>query len=168
MTFDFISPCPITDSHHTDSFCSGVATLDNWLRRRARNNETADASRTYVLCDDEVVIGYYALAAGSVAANMVPKKLRRNMPDPIPVIILGRLAVDLNYQGMRLGSALLRDAVLRVLQAADIAGVKAMLVHAISQEAREFYEKRGFIPSPLDPMTLMLPLDTIRKAIREV
>jgi predicted N-acetyltransferase YhbS len=85
------------------------------------------------------------------------------MPDPIPVMVLGRLAVDKEHQGQKLGEALLRDAILRILQAADIAGIKAILVHAISEEAKKFYLDRGFILSPTDSMTLVLPLETILK-----
>jgi GNAT superfamily N-acetyltransferase len=156
-----LAPCPIADHHDLDQFSCGVPNLDNWLQKRARSNERSRASRTYVLCDDQRVIGYYALASGSLAANAAPGKVKRNMPDPIPVMILGRLAIDQDYQGKKLGDALLRDAILRILQAAGIAGIKAILVHAISEEAKEFYLDRSFIISPSDPMTLILPLESI-------
>lgn len=156
-----IAPCPLADHHDLDLFFCGVPSLDNWLKKRARSNERSRASRTYVLCNDERVIGYYALASGSLAAEAAPGKIKRNMPDPIPVMVLGRLAIDQEYQGKKLGDALLRDAVLRILQAADIAGIKAILVHAISEEAKKFYLDRSFIISPADPMTLILPLESI-------
>lgn len=155
------APCALTADHRLDEFCSGVDTLDNWLIQRARRNEGARASRTYILCEGEKVIGYYALASGSVSAQQAPRKVKRNMPDPIPVMVLGRLAIHKDYQGRGLGDALLRDALLRVLQAAEISGIKAIMVHAISEQAQKFYEDRSFIQSPSDPMTLLLPLDTI-------
>ncbi|MEE8058448.1 MAG: GNAT family N-acetyltransferase [Pseudomonadales bacterium] len=156
-----IAPCPLADHHDFDQFSCGVPTLDNWLKKRARSNERSRASRTYVLCDDERVIGYYALACGSLAAKDAPGNIKRNMPDPIPVMVLGRLAIDQEYQAKKLGDALLRDAILRILQAAEIAGIKAILVHAISEEAKKFYLDRSFIASPADPMTLILPLESI-------
>jgi GNAT superfamily N-acetyltransferase len=108
------------------------------------------------------VVGYYALAVGAVARVHAPGRVRRNMPDPVPVMVLGRLAVHKDYQGRKVGRALLRDAVLRTLQAADIAGIRAILVHAISERARKFYEESGFIGSPMDPMTLMI---TVSEAV---
>lgn len=155
------APCPIAEHHNFDAFNCGVSSLDNWLRKRARSNERSRASRTYVLCDGDRVIGYYALASGSLANKMAPGKIKRNRPDPILVMVLGRLAIDQEYQGNKLGDALLRDAILRVLQAADIAGIKAILVHAISAEAKKFYIDRGFIVSPFEPVTLVLPLASI-------
>jgi GNAT superfamily N-acetyltransferase len=110
------------------------------------------------------VVGYYCLATGAIVRAEAPKSLQRNMPDPIPIIVLGRLAVDQRYQGHGFGKALLRDAILRVIQAADIVGVKAILAHAISEEARRFYIAHGFLESPLDPMTLCLPVGTAREA----
>lgn len=156
------APCPLADHHVLDHFCCGVPSLDSWLKNKARRNETARASRTYVLStDNEQVIGYYALASGSMAANEAPRKIKRNIPDPIPVMILGRLAIDQEYQGKKLGEALLRDAILRILQAAEIAGIKAILVHAISEDAKKFYLDRSFVLSPSDPMTLILPLESL-------
>jgi GNAT superfamily N-acetyltransferase len=110
------------------------------------------------------VVGYYALAVGAVALAEAPGRVRRNMPDPAPVMIIGRLAVRKDHQGKRIGPGMLRDAVLRTLQAAQIAGVRAILAHAISERARQFYEDCGFIPSPMDPMTLMI---TVAEAAKE-
>lgn len=152
------APRPIAGYHNLDEFNCGVSALDNWLRKRARSNERSRAARTYVLCDGDRVIGYYALASGSLANKMAPGEIKRNRPDLIPVMVLGRLAIDQAYQGNKLGDALLRDAILRVLQAADIAGIKAVLAHAISAEAKKFYIDRGFIVSPFEPVTLVLPL----------
>lgn len=142
--------------HDLSDFESGEPALDDWLRRRALSNESSGTSRTYVVCVGRKVVGYYALSAGAVAHTHATGRFKRNMPDPIPVLILGRLAVDKTCHGKGVGTGLLRDAVLRTLQAAEIAGVRAILVHAISESAKRFYEKYGFVPSPLDPLTLMI------------
>jgi GNAT superfamily N-acetyltransferase len=110
-------------------------------------------------------VGYYALATGGVAQAQAPGRVRRNMPDPVPVMILGRLAVDRDWQGRGLGRSLLRDAVLRTLQAAEIIGIRAILVDAISDEAKKFYERHGFTVSPVDPMILMITIADARKAL---
>jgi len=152
------APEPISTSHLTEPFSCSTPVLDEWLKRRALKNEGADASRTFVVCHGKQVIGYYALATGSVGHHEAPGKLRRNMPDPIPVMVLARLAVDQAWKGTGVGRALLKDAVLRTLTVSRHAGLKALLVHAISDEAKRFYTYHGFIESPLDPMTLMLSL----------
>jgi GNAT superfamily N-acetyltransferase len=152
------APAPLAPDHELDAFDSGVAPLDDWLKRRARANEAGGASRTFVVSVERRVVGYYSLAAGSVFHEAAPGNVRRNMPNPVPVALLGRLAVDRSRQGEGLGRALLRDAVLRVLGAAERIGVRAILVHAISADAKLFYERCGFRPSPLDPMTLMITL----------
>lgn len=159
-----ISPEPIrppeklTSAHDLSQFHCGEAELDNWLRRRALANEESGGSRTYVVCVEHRVVGFYALAVGAVAHVQAPGRVRRNMPDPVPVMVVGRLGVDSDFQGSGIGSSLLRDAVLRTLQAAEIAGIRAILVHAISERAKRFYESLGFLVSPVDPMTLMIPL----------
>jgi GNAT superfamily N-acetyltransferase len=151
-------PVKLTSEHDLSSFDSGEPALDDWLRRRALQNEAGGASRTYVICDGRRVVGYYSLAVGGVSHASSSGRLRRNMPDLIPVMILARLAIDRVYQGRGLGTGLLRDAVLRTLQAAEIAGIRGILVHAISDAAKRFYEGYGFIPSPIDPMTLVVPV----------
>jgi GNAT superfamily N-acetyltransferase len=158
-------PEKLTPEHDVSQFDSGEPALDDWLRRRALANEDSGASRTYVVCIGSRVVGYYALATGAVAHSAVTGKIRRNMP-PIPVMVLGRLAIDQNFQGRGLGVALLRDAVLRTLQAADIAGIRAILVHAISEDAKKFYERCGFSPSPVDPMTLMITIADAEKELK--
>lgn len=155
-------PEKLTTKHDVADFFCGEATLDDWLKNKALKNETGDASRTYVVCVDEKVIGYYALAVGSVAREVVTKQIQRNTPDTLPVMILARLAVDHNWNGLGIGRGLLRDAILRTLQASNLAGIKAIIVHAISQEAKTFYEKAGFKPSPLEPLTLMISLKEAR------
>ena len=151
-------PEPITTAHNVESFACGVPVLDEWLKRRALKNESSGASRTFVVCSDGQVIGYYALATGSVGHRDTPGKVRRNMPDPIPVIVLGRLAIDERWQHAGLGRSLLRDAVLRTLSVSQQAGVKALLVHTLSEDAKQFYLRNGFLESPLDPMTLIISL----------
>ena len=145
------APVPLTAAHHVADFECGEITLDHWLKTRALRNEGRGASRTYVVCDDSLVVAFYCLATGSVSSDLAPGSIRRNMPDPIPVMILGRLAVDLAWQRHGLGKALLRDAILRTIQVSEIVGVKALLVHALSDPAVRFYEAHGFHPSPTHP-----------------
>jgi GNAT superfamily N-acetyltransferase len=159
------APEKLSPGHDITSFDSGEIVLDEWLRRRAAQNEISGASRTYVVCAGKKVAGYYSLAAGAVTHEQVPGRIKRNMPDPLPVMILGRLAVDKAFQGRGIGAGLLKDAVLRTLQAAEIAGIRALLVHAISDAAKRFYENYGFIVSPLDPMTVMITLSEAQKLI---
>jgi GNAT superfamily N-acetyltransferase len=159
------APEKLGADHDLSEFASGEPALDEWLRRRALQNEESGASRTYVVCAGDKVVGYYALAVGAVAHTETPGRVRRNMPDPVPVMIIGRLAVHTDYQGRKIGPGLPRDAVLRTLQAAEIAGIRAILVHAISERARKFYENCGFIASPMDPMTLMITVAEAAKAV---
>jgi GNAT superfamily N-acetyltransferase len=160
-------PRPLRADDDLSSFDSGEPDLDEWLRKKALRNETEGASRTYVACEagSRRVVGYYCLATGAVQRLSAPGRVRRNMPEPVPVMVLGRLAVDRSLQGQGLGSGLLRDAVLRTLQAADIAGIRALLVHTLSDRARKFYEERGFQQSPVDSYTLMLRLNDAKRII---
>ena len=159
-------PAPLADHHELGEFRSGVAVLDEWLRRRARANQAGGASRTFVVCEGSRVIAYYALASGAVRQPEAPGRFRRNMPDPIPVAVLGRLAIDQSHQGRGIGRALVRDAGLRLVNAAEILGIRGVLVHAISDGARAFYEAVGFLPSPSDPMMLMVGLHDLNGALR--
>lgn len=152
------APEPLAPDHELEAFESGVAALDDWLRRRSRRNEAEGASRTFVICAGRRVVGYYSLAAGSILHAAATGNVRRNMPDPVPVLLLGRLAVDRNWHGKGLGADLLADAVLRAIGAAETVGVRAILVHAISEGAKSFYEKHGFRPSPVEPMTFMITM----------
>jgi GNAT superfamily N-acetyltransferase len=153
--------------HNLAAFDSGVPILDEWLRKRALANEESGASRTYVVSANGRVVGYHALASGAVAQQTATGKIRRNMPDPIPVMVIGRLAIDRAYQGRGLGAGLLRDAVLRTLQAASIGGIRAILLHAISDDAKKFYERCGFSQSPVDPMTLMISVADAAKILKQ-
>jgi GNAT superfamily N-acetyltransferase len=149
----------LAGAHQLSSFACGEATLDDWLKRRALVNQLSGASRTFVVVDaNNQVLGYYAMAAGAVAHRDATSSVRRNMPDPVPVVVLARLAVDQRAQGMQLGAAMLQDAVSRALAVSHNAGVRALLVHALHPQARQFYEHYGFQPSPLNPLTLMLRL----------
>jgi GNAT superfamily N-acetyltransferase len=160
------APAPLADHHQLAAFTSGVPVLDDWLRRRARGNQVSGASRCFVICADDAVIGYYALAAGGVAAAVAPGRFRRNMPEPIPIAVLGRLAVDRAHQGRGIGRALFRDSALRVMQAAEAIGIRSMLVHAISEDAKAFYIALGFSESPFEPMTLMVTLTDLRESMQ--
>ena len=162
MTIALYAPEPLTAEHETSNFFCGEASLDVWLRQRAMKNEAYGATRTYVVSSDYEVVGYYSLAVGSLEHKFAPGHIRRNMPQPIPVMILARLAVDRRYMGQNIGTAMLQDALLRTLQAADIAGIKAMLVHALNEKAAAFYRERGFTASPFDPLVLLLALDLTR------
>ncbi len=159
------APELLAADHDIAGFNSGEAALDDWLKRRARANQAGGATRTYVLCDGRRVIGYYVLASGSVTMEEAPGRFRRNMPNPIPVVVLARLAIDLGWQGQGLGRALFRDSARRVAHAADAIGVRGIVVHAISEKAKTFYLALGFDPSPRDPMTLMVTLADLRAAL---
>jgi predicted N-acetyltransferase YhbS len=152
-------PVPITADHDTSLFNCRHDALNQWLRRRALGNASSGATRTYVVCAEERrVVGYYALAAGSLDIELAATRLRRNMPDPLPVVVLGRLAVDNGWLGRGLGGGLLKDAVLRSLQAAELIGTCALLCHAIDDDAKAFYERHGFVESPMQALTMMLGL----------
>ncbi|TAN53915.1 MAG: N-acetyltransferase [Rhodospirillales bacterium] len=153
-----LSPSLLNEGHDLVDFACCAASLDDWLKRRARPNQISGASRTYVVTEGAKVVGYYCLASGALALNEAPGKVKRNMPDPIPMIVLGRLAVDRAWQGKGLGVALLQDAVIRTSEAAGILGIRGILVHAISEEAKAFYERYGFTASPSQPITLVLSL----------
>ena len=156
-------PKPLATSHRLDDFECGEAVLDDWLKRRALANQSSGASRTFVVADqDSRICGYYAMAAGAVSHQLATSGVRRNMPDPVPVMVLARLAVDRGAQGKRLGASLLQDAVNRAVAVSHNAGVRALLVHALHEKAKQFYEHYGFQPSPTHPMTLMLRLSSVK------
>jgi GNAT superfamily N-acetyltransferase len=152
------SPILLATNHQLDDFACNVDSLNDWLKKRAYQNQLSGASRTYVVLEGKRVVGYYCLASGALELNDAPTQVRRNMPNPIPVAILGRLAVDKSFQGKGLGVALLQDAVVRTAQAGGILGIRGLLVHALSIEAKAFYEHHGFVASPTQPMTLILSL----------
>ena len=152
-------PEPLAAAHGVDDFDCGELVLNDWLKRRAMGNQLSGASRTFVVVDQrQQVCGYYAMAAGAVAHNAATGIVRRNMPDPIPVLVLARLAVAQHAQGIKLGAGLLQDALNRAVLVSSNTGVRALLVHALNAQARQFYEHFGFQASPVDAMTLMLRL----------
>jgi len=159
------APGPLASHHELEAFTSGVESLDQWLKRRALKNQATGASRTFVACTERRVLAYYALASSAVIADAAPGRFRCNMPDPIPIVVLGRLAVDRSWHGRGVGRAWVRDACLRVIQAADTIGIRGMLVHALSDETRAFYERIGFERSPLDPMMLMVTLADLKAGV---
>lgn len=158
-------PEPLDDSHELDTFDSGNPQLNHWLKSKATKNESSGASRTFVVTFNQQVIGFYCLAAGAIDHQEAPGKVKRNMPNPIPVIVIGRLAVDLNWQNQGIGSGLLKHAILKSIEVSQQLGVRAILVHALDQAAYEFYLKRGFIASPVSPYTLMITLKDAINAI---
>lgn len=163
MTLALSAPRPLTATHLLDEFACGEASLDEWLKRRAMTNQLNGASRTFVVANqDGRVFGYYAMSAGAVSHQMATSGVRRNMPDPVPVMVLARLALDHRAQGLKLGAALLQDAVHRAVTVSQNAGVRALLVHALHDRAKQFYAHYGFQESPQHPMTLMLRLNTAK------
>jgi GNAT superfamily N-acetyltransferase len=155
-----LPPEPLGPQHQLERFDCGNAAWNRWLQQRAMANERLGVSRTVVICLDEGsdVIAYACLSAGAIVLAEVHGALRRNMPDPLPVVVLGRLAVDLRQQGQGLGSTLVADALQRSLAARRLVGAKALLVHAIDEQAAAFYRSLGFRPSPISASTLMLQL----------
>jgi GNAT superfamily N-acetyltransferase len=165
----YAPPQPITADHDLEGFDCGKAPLDDWLRRRALRNE-GKASRTYVvtaMSGDQagIVVAYYTLAMGAVRLAEVPSRLARNMPNPVPVAVLGRLAVDRRHRGRGLGAAMLREAMQRVLEASRSMGARALIVHAIDDEAAAFYARYGFQSFPPGTRTLWLPVETIAASL---
>lgn len=157
-------PCAINALHDLSRFHCGKQPLDDWLRHHALASEGRSA-RTYVVCAGQIVAGYYCLATGNERRANVPRRIRHGVPDPTPLMIIGRLAVDAGYQGRRLGESLLRDALRRILAASTIVGARAALVHAIDDSAKAFYLKYGFVEFPHGSQTLFLPLETIQNAL---
>lgn len=156
MTGGLTAPRLPAPTDQLDGFDSGEPVLDSWLVRQAQRNQVGGGSRTYVTTRNGRVVGFYCLAAAAITHAHVAGKVRRNQPNPIPVILLGRLAVIRREQGAGLGAQLLRDAITRSVAAADVIGVRALLVHAMHQEARNFYLNFDFEPSPTDDLHLYL------------
>ena len=160
-------PVPLTGDHVLDGFACGEPSLDEWLKKRALKNQASGASRCFVIAEGRSVVGYYCLSAGAIAHEAAPRAMRRNMPDPLPVVLLGRLAIDLRLHNQGLGQALLRDALLRAVHISSDTGVFAVLVHALSEAAKKFYLSRGLVESPLQPMTLIMTMATLAAILSE-
>lgn len=152
-------PIALGPQHHGAKFDCNEPSLNEWLKNRALGNQSTGASRTFVVTDEaQGVCAYYALAAGAVDHASAVSTVRRNMPDPVPVpvMVLGRLAVDRAYHGKGLGADLLQDAILRTLRLAQDVGIRALVVHALHEQARQFYLHHCFSESAIDPLVLML------------
>ena len=161
------APEPLGAHHDVSQFDSGIDSLNTWLQRKARLNEAKGGARTYVVCDGNRVIAFYSLAASSVERQRIPSRVGRNMPEPIPVILLGQLAVDVNYQGLGLGSDLLIDAGKRALAATDVIGARAIVVQAFNEEAKTFYEQFGFLPfSDREPLMLLIRISELKAVLQ--
>jgi GNAT superfamily N-acetyltransferase len=170
MAFDFVIE-KLGTAHDPSGFDCGVESMTTWIKRYALTSKQSDITQTYVLHrHDNHVIGYYALSAGDVNREAAPERIAKGMPNyPIGLIVLTRLAIDARFQGRGLAATLLRDAFVRVERAADIGGVRALLVHAINDRAAQFYLHQGFVPSPMEPLHLMLAMKDLRatsKALR--
>ncbi|HEY6561326.1 MAG TPA: GNAT family N-acetyltransferase [Polyangiaceae bacterium] len=160
------APEPLAQHHELDTFSCGEPVLDDWLKKRARANQVSGASRTFVACEVSTVVAYYALASSAVSVASSAGRFRRNMPEPIPVVVLGRLAVGKEQHGKGIGRALFQDAARRVIHAAEVIGIRGLIVHALSENAAAFYRRLGLEPSPLDPMILMVTLADLRASLR--
>ena len=158
------APEPIADTHDLSRFDCGKEALNEWLKSKAAKSE-GRSSRCYVVCAGRAVVGYYCLATGAVMHGGAPRPLRANLPNPTPVMVLGRLAVDKEFQGRGIGKDMLRDALQRVLQASRAIGARALIVHVIDDQAVPFYAKYGFKPFPGETRTMFLPMEAIRRTV---
>ena len=160
------APEPLTPAHSLEAFDCGVPSPNDWLKMRALQNQGSGASRTFVAVEGAHVVGYYALASSAIAPTATPGRFRRNMPDPVPVVVLARLAMARSHQGRGLGRALFQDAGLRVIHAAEAIGIRGLLVHALSEQAKDFYLRVGLTPSPLEHMTLMVTVADLNAVLQ--
>jgi GNAT superfamily N-acetyltransferase len=161
------APAPIDPNlHDTTTFDCGKPSLNDWLRQQATKSDGKTA-RTFVVCENSRVIGYYCIFAGSIERSAVPKEIKEHgLPRSIPVVVIGRLARDESYKGQGLGPDLLSDALKRILAASNTIGVRGVLVHALDDDSVPFYEKNGFLPCPtIDERTFFLPLETIKAGL---
>lgn len=165
----YSAPVPLTAEHRIDGFDCGKPELTDWLKAHALENE-GRSSRTYVVVANTGpqagdTVGYYTLATGGVTRSEIPRKIRHDLPNPVPVMMLGRLAVDERHPKKGLGPAMLREAMQRTLDISQAAGVRALMVHAIDDEAVTFYLKYGFVIFPTDSRTMFLPIETLAAAL---
>lgn len=165
MTLKLTAPEPLKIGHLLESFSSGEEALDLWLKNRAISNQNSGASRTFVTTSDNQVMGYYALSTGVISTNQAVGRFRHNMPTDIPIILLGRLAVDTRAKGLGIRRGLVKDACHRVIQASRLVGIRGVVIHAPTDDAKRFYEHISFVPSPLDPMMLMVTLADLQLAM---
>jgi GNAT superfamily N-acetyltransferase len=166
-TVKYSPPQRISRQHIIENFDCGETSLNDWLKKRALKNDLADASRTYVVCCEDTVVAYYSLHLGCIQHSEAVRKIKRNMPDPIPTIVLGRLAVDKLHQGKGLARALIKDLFLRAIQVSELAGTKAVLVKALDDKVTAFYQSFGFVQSKSDPLLLMKAIAEIRASLNQ-
>lgn len=165
----YSQPEPLRGKHDFGDFCCEEDALDNWLHRRSRHAEAAGSARTFVTCDGDRVVGYYALAIGQVESGDATERLAKGQPAkrPVPVLVLARLAVDREHKNRGVGTSLLQDALLRCATVAESVGVLAVVVHA-NEEAGDFYDQFGFESSPTDPLHRILLMKDLRRFLNEV
>jgi GNAT superfamily N-acetyltransferase len=159
---------PLTATHLVTDFDCGVDSLNEWLGKRAWKNQVIGASRTFVVNEGDTILGYYCLSSAAIDRIELPKAKQRNMPDPIPAALIGRLAVDLRYQGRKIGVSLLQDAVCRIIAASQTIGIAYILVHALDDGAKRFYENNGFVAIPEQQLTLFLSIATAMKVMQSM
>jgi predicted N-acetyltransferase YhbS len=160
-------PEPLEARHPLDGFDCGKPQLNEWLIRHARQAQGSGSAKTFVVCEDARVVGYFSLTVGQVDTLEAPERIRKGMGQyPVPVIILARLAVASQDQGRGVGYGMLQDAIRRTLLIAEHAGIRAMLTHPIDQDAAKFYTRFGFVPSPLREQQLLLLLKDARRWVR--
>jgi GNAT superfamily N-acetyltransferase len=167
----FHKPVALEAWHRAENFQCGVLSLDDWLRKHALQSHRSGGPRVFVTTEtDPDIVGYYALAAGAVMSRDSSARLVRGLAanQPVPVVLLGRLALDARHQGRHLGRSLLLDAMMRVLQAGELIGIRALLVHAIDERAREWYAQFGFERSPTHPLHLLLLIKDLRASVEQL
>ncbi len=164
---NYSPPQRISPEHSLEDFDCGETSLNDWLKKRALKNDLSDASRTYVVCCENKVVAYYSLHLGCIQHISAIRKIKRNMPDPIPAIVLGRLAVDKRHQGKGLAKGLIKDMFLKAIQVSDLAGTKAVLVKALNDKVRNFYQSFGFVQSKTDPLLLMKAISEVRVSFKQ-
>lgn len=163
---EILPPELLSHAHDCSDFDSGEPSLDLWLKQTALKNQATGASRCFVVCNhDHKVLAYYSLSAGAIHRGAAPKLMQRNMPSSLPIILLGRLAVDREFQQQGLGKGMVRDVVMRSVHASHDIGIFAILIHAMSESAKRFYLSCGFVQSPIQPMTLMMTVKTARSIL---
>lgn len=158
---EYLPPAPVSADFDASNFDCGKLPLNDWIKYRALKAQGRSARCYVVATRRNVVAGYYCISTGGVNREEAPSKIRRNMPDHVPVVIIGRLAVDKNHQGKGIGRGLLKDALSRIVTASDIVGVRAVLVHAIDVDAVPFYANYGFHAFPVGTQTLFLPMEEV-------
>jgi len=161
------APAALTAPHHVADFQCGKPALDHWLKHRALRNQAKGFTAVMVVFDQQRVVGYYGLAPTAVTPNSLPRGIRSGQPpDPVPCLLLGQLAVDQRYTGHGIGNGLLQHALMRCLQAANLIGGRALMANALDQQAASYWQRRGFLSTRDDPLTLFRSIADIRISAR--